>query len=507
VARASRIGVAGNTVILTVGTVIQTLIALITVPLYLSELGEERFGVWVIASLIVAYFGLLDRGLGTAVQNEIAKLGDDARERSRVVWTAAMVNAVVGFTAAVGVLIVGELLFVWVIEIPADLRAESVAALPELALTVPLVTVSAIFQGALMATGRIATVSLLETLRLLGLQLIPLGFVYWQGPDLRWLALGILAALAMSTVLYVACCLALSLQPSTWSWPSRVIAWRLFHYGKWVTATSILTPLLDFSDRVVIGAIRGASAVTAYSIPYNLTSRLTVLPFNVIRVAFPRFSAVSPEESHAMATTMLAAVAAITAPAAVTGSILSGPFFEWWLGGGIARDSGPIAAVLFAGFWLNGLGYVPSALLQAQGRPDRPARFHALELVPFLAVLGLGVYVAGPLGAAIAWFGRALADSVLLLWAASLGWRDRALLATAGIVAAAAACGAVFALEPAKLLAAGVPLIALSLFGAWLLSPAEVRARFRRDAETPHHRNETPMADEAPPAPVEGHQK
>lgn len=478
--RRRRAGIAGNTVILTAGTAIQTVIALVTVPLYLSHLGPERFGVWVIAGVVVAYFGLIDRGLGTAVLNEVARLGDHPGERASIVWTAVVFNAAVGLMAAAGVLVLGWILFTHVIEIPASLEAESLAALPPLAASVPLVSVSAILQGSLFASGRIATVSVLETLRLLGLQLIPLGLVYWQGPDLRWLAIGVLAALALSTLGYLGACLLLVLGQRLWATPSRTVAVRLFHYGKWVTATSILTPILDFSDRIVIGATSGSAAVSAYSIPYNLTSRLTTIPFNVIRVAFPHFSAANAQESRAQAKQTLAGIAAITAPAAVAGSICAGPFFEWWIGGDIAREAAPIAAVLFAAFWVNGIGFVPSSLLQAQGRPDQPARFHALELVPFLAVLGLAVYIAGPLGAAVAWLLRTLADALLLLVVSRVeGWRDATVLGMASIVGMAAIVGAIFAFQTPVLLAVGAPLTVVSVVLAWNVMPREQRSRIR----------------------------
>jgi O-antigen/teichoic acid export membrane protein len=465
--------------ILTIGTVVQTVIALVTVPLYLSQLGQERFGVWVIAGLVIAYFGLLDRALGTAVQNEIARAGDEYRDRSAIVWTAAAANFAVGVAAAMAVVLIGEVIFTRFVELPASLRSEAMEALPILAASVPLVSVMSICQGALMARGRVATVSVLETVRLLGLQLIPLGFVYARGPDLRWLALGAFVALAIALSLYIVACLVLALAPVRWSRPSLAIARRLYHYGKWVTVTSVLTPILDFSDRLLVGVVRGASTVTAYSIPYNLTARMTIIPLNVVRVSFPRFSGVSVQESRRMAVTAVAAVAAVTTPAAVFGSIISGPFFAWWLGGDIARESAPVAAILFAGFWVNGMGYVPSALLQAQGRPDVPARFHTIEAIPFLAVLALGVYLGGAIGGAIAWSCRALVDALLLMIVSTLGWRRGEIVASAVLVTLAACVGALFPENAAVLGVAGTPLVGLSLAMSWRLLPAEYKARLR----------------------------
>jgi O-antigen/teichoic acid export membrane protein len=471
-------GMRRNTVILIAGTLVSTVIGLATVPAYLSVLGQERFGVYVIVGLVIAYFAIIDRGLNAAVQNEVARLDRGAADaRAAVVWTAVALNAVIGVIAGVGLVVVGWILFEHVLSLSGELRAESVQALPALAACVPLMTVSAVFQGGLIGRERFGTVAVLDTVRMSAMQLLPLGFAYWWGPELAWLVLGFVAALALSAVCHFAACLAFALAPKLWARPSRALGVRLFHYGKWVMVTSVISPLLDMSDRLVIATIRGASAVTTYSIPYNLASRLLIIPFSLTRVAFPRFSAISDDDSRVLGGRALAGLAAVTAPLAVLGATFSAPFLDWWIGGDVARNAAPVAAVLWAGVWINGLGYVPYTLLQARGRPDLPARFHALEFVPFLVAVAIGVKVGGAFGAAIAWCCRALFDSVLLLAAAGLSWvRDRRLLAFSASVVAAAVNGVVFASEIPMLMAVGIPIVLLSLAAAWRFTPTEFRA-------------------------------
>jgi O-antigen/teichoic acid export membrane protein len=300
-------GMRRNTLILIVGTLIPTVIGLITVPAYLSVIGQARFGVYVIVGLVIAYFALLDRGLNAAVQNEVARLDSKAADtRAGVIWTAVALNAVVGVVAGVGLLIIGWIIFGHLLSLSGDLRAESVDALPVLAACIPLSTVLAVFQGGLIGRERFGTVAVLDALRMSALQLLPLAFAYWWGPQLVWLALGLLAATGFSTVCYFGACLGLALHPMLLARPSRALATRLFHYGKWVTATSVLSPLLDMSDRMVIAALRGASAVTVYAIPYNLASRLLIIPFSLIRVAFPRLSAIGADDSRELAGRTLA---------------------------------------------------------------------------------------------------------------------------------------------------------------------------------------------------------
>jgi O-antigen/teichoic acid export membrane protein len=480
-------GIQRNTLILMAGSVVTAVIALLTVPAYLSVIGEARFGVYVIAFLVMTYFTILERGLSTALQNEVARLGPEASDaRSRAVWTAAALNAFVGILAGGVLLAVGYVLFAHVLSLPAELRAESLNALPLFAACVPLQMIAGVFQGGLAARERFATVSVLDTSRMTALQVLPLGFAYWWGPELVWLAAGCLAALALSAVLFIGACLGLVLPTKTWAAPSGALAIRFLHYGKWVTVTSAITGIIEMSDRIVIGALRGPTTVTTFAIPQNLASRLLVVPFSLARAAFPRFSAIGLHDSRALGEWALVGLAAVTATFAVLGATLAPPFLDWWIGGDLARDAAPVAAVLIMAVWISGLGYVPHAMLWAQGRPDLPARVHAAELIPFLLILAFGVKMGGAFGAAIAWLCRAVFESALLVILAQLpSLRDRRLLAAVAIVIAAGVNGAVFSNDTRVLLAVGGVLTILSLVSAWALSPANFRARLSRTIPTP----------------------
>ena len=107
------------------------------------------------------------------------------------------------------------------------------------------------------------------------------------------------------------------------------------------------------------------------------------------------------------------AYAAICAPAI----ILTPTFFRYWVGADFALISSPVAEILFLGAWINGLAFILYSLLQGQGRPDVTGKIHAVEIVPFLAVLWFLTKAHGIEGAALAWTIRAFVD------AAFLGWR------------------------------------------------------------------------------------
>jgi hypothetical protein len=61
---------------------------------------------------------------------------------------------------------------------------------------------------------------------------------------------------------------------------------------------------------------------------------------------------------------------------------------------------------------------VPFAMLQSQGKPGMVARLHVYELLPFFAVLWVGLHLFGLIGAALAWSLRVLVDAMFLFRAA-----------------------------------------------------------------------------------------
>ena len=76
-------------------------------PIFLEQIGLERYGVLSIALVILGYFGLFDLGLGRTTAQKIATLKDaDGGARSVVIWAALLVNVAFG---AIGALVIAPL--------------------------------------------------------------------------------------------------------------------------------------------------------------------------------------------------------------------------------------------------------------------------------------------------------------------------------------------------------------------------------------------------------------
>jgi O-antigen/teichoic acid export membrane protein len=153
-------------------------------------------------------------------------------------------------------------------------------------------------------------------------------------------------------------------------------------------------------------------------------------------------------------------------------------FMHYWVGASFADKAAPVGVILLAGVWINGLAIIPYEHLQAIDRPDLTAKFHAIEVLPFLGVLWVGVYSFGLIGAAWAWTLRVTVDALLLVFVAgqTKGWQR--------ILPAAILVLASTFVVPSNLLSwqslAELALLGAALASSWYVSPLlrqEVRKR------------------------------
>lgn len=396
------------------GNLVPIAVSLVTVPLYLRAIGDVRYGVLAIAWLFVGYFGVFDLGISRAATFQVAQLAESPPAvRERVFWTAAALNLLFGLIGGAVLLGVTSAVFTAGFAIPAAMRAEAVSSAPWLAATLPLATVGAVMVGVLQGREQFGLTNVLGLLNTGLTQFVPLGVALIAGPDLRLLIAATVIARSVGVlVLFVALWWTMPLGRSIGFDRSR--ARQLFSYGGWIAVSNFVAPILVTADRLLIGAMLSAQAVTYYTIPYNLVGRVAILPTAITTSAFPRLSSMDNLSSRTLAARMLALLGGAISLAVVAGILALPIFLDLWVGPAIALQAAPVGMVLLLGTWINCLAYVPNTELQARNRPDLVAKAHVAELAPFLVLLAAGIYFFGLIGAATAWTVRVGLDAILL---------------------------------------------------------------------------------------------
>jgi O-antigen/teichoic acid export membrane protein len=405
----------------TAGLVLPLIVAAITVPHLIEKLGTERFGLLALAWGLIGYAGVLDLGIGRALTQMVARLRGEGNLTPipHVLATAGRITQITGLAG--GVLIVLVVLlggYAWIkteVVPPNEIRN----AMLLLAIALPVQAMSATYRGMNEAYLNFKEISLLRV----GLGVVSFGGPYlvaFYSTNMFWLVatlvLSRLIALLFFHRLANACLDNEKSCENTVAY-SPQIAKSLFHFGWWVTVSSVLSPLLMQSDRFIIAAVVSAAAVTVYVVPYEVVAQSLVLVGAVSSVMFPTLSKLlqeQPEQWQVYFRRWLARVAAMMFIVCALLAISLPTLFELWLKENFVPESVVIGQVLCLGVFANAIGAMYYALLHARGRADVTAKLHVVELPLFLVVLIGLLYQFGLMGAAWAWVGRMVFDAMAL---------------------------------------------------------------------------------------------
>jgi O-antigen/teichoic acid export membrane protein len=391
------------------------LAALFLLPPLVSRLDAERFGFLALAWALVGYFSLFDLGLGRALSRLVAGWRGTPREPElpHLSRTALSLTLALGAAAGLLLFVAAGPICERVLNLSPALRSEAETALRVLALSLPLVTLTAALRGLLEAGQRFDWVNAIR---------VPVGILTFAAPlAATWWSVslvGLASALALmrlaAFVAHWAACARL--------WPALVglgsprgaAAREMLGFGAWLTVSNVVGPLMVYIDRFVIAGLLAVSWVAYYSAPYELVTRLWLIPAALTGVLFPAMAAASPERLAALYRTGTKAVLITVFPLALVATVFAQDWLHAWLGPQFAARGMRVAQLLCFGAAVNCLAYLPFTLLQARGRADLPAKAHLVELPLYLAVLWTLVVRWGIEGAALAWALRCVADAAVL---------------------------------------------------------------------------------------------
>jgi O-antigen/teichoic acid export membrane protein len=405
------------------GIILPLILAVFTIPKFIAGLGTDRFGLLTIIWMAIGYFSLFDFGFGRALTKLVAeRLGTkEEREIPNILLTTIVLTGILGLLAAISVSFCAPLVVTSVLNIPRELYSEALIAFRIMACTLPFVIISAALIGFLEAMQRFKFIALVRTATGVVNFVGPIIAMYWSKS-----LVGATLALAVSRFLGFG----VHFIYAWWIKSANNVRWRiqlkylrdLLSFGSWITLTNVISPMMVYMDRIVIGAVLTMSAVAYYTTPYEVISRLSVFPVAMIGVLFPTFSYLihhdEKKTSSVFYNSVLTVELVMIIP--ITVIILFAPeILTLWLGNDFALKSTIVMRYLAIGIFVNSLARFPLALIQSAGRPDWTAKLHLIELPIYFSLLYYLLKEIGIDGAAAAWSFRVTLDAVLLFLSAA----------------------------------------------------------------------------------------
>ncbi len=396
-------GLKAKFVINVIGALSGIVIALFTVPIYVSHIGEARYGILSLVWILLGYMGFLDFGITRATANALAKLHNaPLKERANTFMTSLLINLGLGSIGGLIIYLAGSHILLALHGLSGPLRTEVQDIMPWVAPMLPLSLLGGVSIGALESRERFLLANIFQIVSNSLGQLVPLSVAIYVGPSLS----GIIPVTFASRLVMTAITMAVVIGSERLLRFDRINIRQiksLLGYGIWVTLTNIISPFMTSLDQFVIGKMIGADFVARYSVPMTAASRLQIFNGALARSVFPRFSRMKHAEASPLAIKGMVTLAYLSALLFAPALVILHPFFDYWMGKVFASYAVPVAMTLFIGSWMNGLANIPYTLLQGQGKPDSIAKLHVSEVLPYCAALWLSVHFFGLTGAAYAW--------------------------------------------------------------------------------------------------------
>ncbi|HEV2170949.1 MAG TPA: flippase [Candidatus Binatus sp.] len=415
---------ARNTLWNILGEVAPLIVTVFAIPILLSRLGVDRYGVLSLAWVVVGYFGVFDLGLGRAATKFIADaLGaGDEKIIPGVIWTSLLLMVSLGVIGAVVMGALSPWMIHRLLDIPKPLQAESVAAFLLLAASLPVVISSSSLLGALAALQRFDLLTGLRIAQGWYSLLAPLAVLPFSH-SLFWIVAVLVAGRVAGWIASLIMCLMVLPDLGRDLRPRRALVAPLFSFGGWITLTNLAGPVMAYFDRFLIGSMLSVAAVAYYSVPQQLAGKLLIVPASLSSVLFPAFASTlqeSPGRAIQMFERGAKCVFLVLFPLALVAALLAPEFLTLWLGATFAANTATVLRWLIVGVFVNGLAYPPFTLIQAANRPDLTGKLHIAELPFYFALLFWLLPAYGIAGAAFVWSLRTIAEAIVLF---AMAWQ------------------------------------------------------------------------------------
>jgi len=418
-------------------------VGVIAVPLIIGEFGLELFGVLTVTWILITNLVWLDLGLSRATGRYVAReLAVGTPEGAAAwAWTALATQACLG-TVAVAVIWFTQPFLVDALGVSPAAHDSATFAFQLFALSIPIEFAVRSQIGVLEAAQRFGLSNALSLLGSVGAYLAGL-LAIALGQDFRFV-IGTFFVIRVLT--FVLSCfaanlvipLAKSFRPSTFLTPEF---WdrtkEMTRFGGLTALGLILGLSILYFDQWFVGVLLTVAVLPYYTVPFNLQSRLSIIPGSMIRPLAPAFSALEgQQEFEKIGFYYLRAHRYLfftLVPIFFLVFVWAPEILELWLGTSFADNAATTMRILTLGFVISFLAPLSGALLSGIGRPDLLVKIYVVELpLTVIAVVSL-THAFGIEGAACAYVLRSFFEaSALWFLAARLLSFSRESLALAG---------------------------------------------------------------------------
>ena len=398
------------------------LFAVVLIPPLITSLGDERFGILSIAWMVLGYFSLLDFGIGRSLTKIISeKIAlNQAEQIPGLFWTSLFFMLIASFLVSIIILFLIPFLVGSFFKISANIEKEALYTFYALAVSIPIIATTAALRGVLEAYQKFFAINIVR---------IFLGVFTFLGPiivlvfinSLFWVIIIMIVIRMIVWMVYLYLCLRINNSIKSDIRINIKSFKPVFKFSVWISIANVVGPIISYSDRIIIGGLISTAAITYYSTPYEIVTKLLLIPGALVGVLFPVFSssfATAPEKAKSLFAQGVKYIFLIIYPAVFLVVAFAFDGMQIWLGEIFAEKSTIVLQFLSIGILMNSLSLIPNIFFQGTGKPHIPTLLNIVELPFYILGMYLMIINYGIKGAAIFYMSAAIFDAVMMYFLA-----------------------------------------------------------------------------------------
>ena len=392
--------------------------ALILIPILIQEYGLVNFGLITLIWAITGFFGIFDFGLSRALTQLISKSSNN-KTLLKIINTGFYFSL---FASLIITLVVYVCLEIFMLLNEAFVLTKNIKIVEDfklISLIIPLTIHSSSLRGILEGLKLFGWTSIARSTLGIGLFLFPfMGSLFFVA-DFKNAVLSIFILRIIIWFIYFIFCYKSKFLKLGFNFFSRIWFNKIFHTGIWMFVSNFIGPVILYIDKFIIAAFLGAGLLTYYSAPYEILTKILVIPFSIGTVLFPFFSGLKKNnhrDNELLKESILISYIIIF-PILILTSYLSPILLKYWIGGSLdIRETNLIVYSLIIGIWFNNTSFSLFTYIQSKGFAKYTAYLHLIELAPFILILIILISKYGIIGAGLAWVFRHIFDLVGLTY-------------------------------------------------------------------------------------------
>lgn len=331
-----------------------SLIAFFLSPFIVHHLGNDAYGLWVLANSLTLYLSLFNLGVSSAVVRYVARFHADENdeEANAVIASALAIFVVVGIAVIFTSFVLATLL-VPRLHIPEAYQFTARTIVVIGGFNVAVTLVGGVFGGVLTALHRFDMFNLVAVVNS-SLTAIAVVIILLRKPNLISLALVYLLFAIAATFAYSA--VASRLYPAMRiriAGSDREHLKLIFSFSNYAFLLQVSFNLIFYTDSIIIGTFLSVSLIAFFAIAGNLIFYSRAFISGLSSLMTPRVSVmeVRGAEHEVQRLTLRATRCAtvVVLPIALTFLLRGGTFIRLWMGPGYAEQSSRVLSILAVG--------------------------------------------------------------------------------------------------------------------------------------------------------------